>query len=173
MNAVVITTKEKTMSKNLYELSVEFKKLMAYAEMFAEGETPVELMDVIDGAEMERNEKIENCGKYYKSLMADAKHWKEEETRIAKERKQFEAKAVKVAEWLGLNMGKEAFKTPSVSISAHLDVSVVYDGKPADIPDEYKRPKTGTEVDKPAVTEALKNGEMLSFAHLVEKKRIK
>lgn len=161
------------MSKNLYELSVEFKKLLAYAEMFEEGEAPVELMDVIDGAEMERNEKIENCGKLYKSFMSKAKQWKEEESRIAKERKQFEAQAVKIAQWLGLNMGKESFKTPSVSISAHLDVSVVYDVKPADVPDAYKREKTVIEVDKPAVTEALKNGEVLSFAHLVEKKRVK
>jgi hypothetical protein len=165
--------KGEKMSKNLYELSVEFKKLMAYAEMFAEGEEPVELMDVIEDAEMERNEKIENCGKLYKSFVTSAKQWKEEEQRIAKERKQFEAQAVKIAEWLGLNMGKEAFKTPSVSISAHLDTSVVYDAKPADIPEEYKREKTVTEVNKPAVTEALKNGEVLSFAHLVEKKRIK
>ena len=161
------------MSKNLYELSVEFKKLLAYVDMFSEGDAPVELMDVVEGAEMERNEKIENCGKLYKSFTAKAKQWKEEEARIAKERKQFEAQAVKIAQWLGLNMGKESFKTPSVSISAHLDVSVVYDAKPADVPEEWKREKTVIEVDKPAVTEALKNGEVLSFAHLVEKKRIK
>ena len=161
------------MSKNLYELSVEFKKLIAYAEMFSEGEEPVELMQVIEEAEMEREEKIKNCGILYKSFMAKAKIWKEEEQRIAKERKGYEKEAVKMAQWLGLNMGKETFKSPEVSISAHLDVSVVYDSKPSDIPKEYKRIKEVEEVNKPMVTEALKNGEVLSFAHLVEKKRIK
>jgi hypothetical protein len=161
------------MSKNLYELSAEFKKLIAYAEMFSEGEAPVELMQVIDEAEMERDDKIKNCGILYKSFMAKAKQWKEEEQRIVKERKGYENEARKMSEWLGLNMGKETFKSPEVNISGHLDVSVVYDVKPAEVPAEYKRIKEVEEVNKPMVTEALKNGEALSFAHLVEKKRVK
>ncbi len=161
------------MPKNLYELSVEFKKLLAYAEMFSENETPVELTQVIEDAEMDRNDKIEGCGIVYKSYMAKAKQWKEEEQRIAKERKQYEAKANNIKEWLGLNMGDEAYKSPRVSISAHVDVSVVYDVKASEVPMTFQRRKEGFEVDKPAVAEALKNGEVLSFAHLVEKKRIK
>jgi len=158
---------------NLYELTTDFKKLMAYAEMFAEGETPVELTQVIEEAEMERGDKIEGCGILHKRYTAKAKEWKSEEDRIKKERQHFEREADKIAEWLGVNMGKEKFSSPEVSISAHLDKKVVYDVKPSDVPEEYQRTKEVKEIDKPAVSEALKNGEVLSFAHLVEKKRIK
>jgi len=160
-------------NKNLHEMTSEYKSLLAYSEMFSEGEAPVELTKVIEEAEMERGEKIENTALLIKMLSNKAKEWKDEEDRIKKERVGYEKEVDKLKQWLGLNMGKETFKSTKVNVTGHLDVSVVYDVKPIDIPDEYKREKVTQEVDKPAITEALKNGEVLSFAHLVEKKRVK
>ncbi len=158
---------------NLYELTSEYESLFAYFDMYEDGEAPVELQQLLSGAKMDMEEKIENTGIYAKRIKADIAKWKAEEDRLKKERFAMEKRYAGLVSWLGQNMGKNNFKSPRVNITA-LDVSVVYDVKDAEVPEEYKRDrKPSREVNKPMVTEALNNGEVLSFAHLVEKKRVK
>ena len=158
----------------LYEIDSWLGKLLAYVDHLAEnGQDDVELEKLIKEAEQSRADKIENVGRYIKQLDAEAEQWKAEEARIAKERKAKEARSASLKAYLGSIMGKEKYSSPSVNISGHLDVSAVYTAKVSEVPEEFIREVTRKEVNKPAVNEALKNGEVLSFAHLVEKKRVK
>ena len=67
-----------------------------------------------DELQMERTQKVENIGCYYKNLVAEAKAMKEEEANLAQRRKAVENKAERIKSLLAYALKGEKFESPKV-----------------------------------------------------------
>ena len=124
--------------------------------------------------QMEREQKIENMALWHKNLTAEAAAIRAEEINLAARRKDIEAKAEKLKEYLHEALGGDPFKTPRVVCSFRKSQKV-------EIPDEaefirimqenqhfeflsYKPPT----VNRTAITQAIKAGQTVEGAELVK-----
>lgn len=80
-----------------------------------------------DELQMERRQKVENIGCYYKNLMAEAKAMKDEETTLAQRRKAVETKAERIKNLLAYALRGEKFESPRVRCSYRKSKSVQVD----------------------------------------------
>ena len=80
-----------------------------------------------DELQMERTQKIENTGCYYKNLIAEAKAMREEEASLAKRRKAVENKAERIKNLLAYALKGEKFDSPKVRCSYRKAKSVQLD----------------------------------------------
>lgn len=80
-----------------------------------------------DELQMERRQKVENIGCYYKNLVAEAKAMKEEEANLAKRRKAVENKAERIRNLLVYALKGEKFESPKVRCSYRKAKSVQVD----------------------------------------------
>lgn len=120
--------------------------------------------------EMERDEFYEGIALSIKNLDADAKAIREEEKALAERRKALEKKAENRRVFLEGILAGEKFKTSKVAISYRKSTAVKLDEGFTEWATEnkqylrYKEP----EVDKAALTVALKNGIEIPYASLEE-----
>lgn len=118
-----------------------------------------------------RDEKIENIGLWIKDLKAEASALKAEKDALAKRQKTAENKAERLTNYLQMMLEGEKFKTPRLSVSYRASKAVEVDneflGWAMANGEQYLRYKE-PEVDKTAVKEALKKGEV-PHAALVER----
>ena len=130
--------------------------------------------EIIDAEKLEQlqmqfNDKVEGIALWIKNLVAEAKMIKEEKDNLAARQKVCENKAESLKKYLGQALAGEKFKTPKVSISYRKSESV----EVADV--EFLSPeylKFKPEADKTKIKEALKAGEVVEGAMLVEKNNI-
>ena len=127
---------------------------------------------------MEREEKIENMALWYKDLMAEATAIKAEETNLAARRKACENKAERLKSYLSELLEGSKFKTPRVACSFRASKALQIQDETAFIQSmiesqhfEYLKYANPT-VDKTAITNAIKTGQIVPGAELVEKKNI-
>lgn len=80
-----------------------------------------------DALQMERTQKIENIGCYYKNLVAEAKAMKEEEANLSRRRKAVENKAERIKNLLAYALKGEKFESPKVRCSYRKAKSVQVD----------------------------------------------
>lgn len=80
-----------------------------------------------DELQMERTQKIENTGCYYKNLIAEAKAMKEEEANLAQRRKAVENKAERVKNLLAYALNGDKFESPRLRCSYRKAKSVQVD----------------------------------------------
>lgn len=119
---------------------------------------------------MERNQKIENVALWYKNLISDAEAYKHEKDVFIAKQKAAENKAEQLKEYLKKAIQGEKFTTTKVAISWRKSEAVeVKDW--TQLEEEYLRYKE-PEVDKVKLKKALKNGELIYGAILLEKQNI-
>lgn len=129
---------------------------------------------LLDRLEMERNEKIESLLLYAAQLTADADDIAEYVAKLNARAKAKNTKAASIKEWLCSEInryGDKRFETQRIKavISTRSKVNII------DIdllPEKYIRVKTETTPDKTAIGAAIKAGETISGAELVESKSL-
>ena len=129
--------------RTLYELTEDFKQLLAMAE--DENEDIEVILSTIEGVDYEIELKAEGYAKVIKELEARAEAIKKEEDRLTGMR-----------ETIANNI-----KRMKVTLQQSMEVT----GKTKFKPDKYLIPQPA-EVDNAAIKELLKNGKVLDFAHL-------
>lgn len=80
-----------------------------------------------DELQMERTQKVENIGCFYKNLVAEAKAMREEEANLAQRRKAVENKAERIKSLLAYALKGERFESPKVRCSYRKAKSVQVD----------------------------------------------
>lgn len=113
--------------------------------------------------------KVEACGCYIKNLQAEAEMLKAEEQALAKRRKAIESKEKWMRDYLLANLqefGEAGFSAKAKVSTRKSEAVQVLDV--SQIPDEYMRVKTTATPDKAAIKKALKNGESVPGAAIVQ-----
>lgn len=123
-----------------------------------------------DELQMERKQKVENIGCYYKNLVAEAKAMKDEETTLAQRRKAVENKAERIKNLLAYALRGEKFESPKLRCSYRKSKSVQVDDGfiawaqvHADDLLTYKEPTP----NRTAIKEALADGREIEYAEIV------
>lgn len=158
---------------SLYELDQAVLTVLENGLVFDE-ETGEILFDSdnFDALEGERNEKLESVALYIKSLDADAAAIRAEEKSLAERRGVKERKAERLRDYLTRSMesfGDTKLETPRVALSFRKSVAVEIEDE-ALIPQvwvNYKR-----SIDKAGIKKALKSGEFVNGAQLVERQNL-
>lgn len=130
---------------------------------------PQAFFDTMEGIEGEIEDKADGYACVIAKLNGEAKAIKEQEERLSKRRKAIEGNIKHMKDVLQDAMeetGKTKFKTTLWSFGIQNNpASVVIDTDDMDaVPSIYV--KTVREFDKSAIKDAIKNGEVIDFAHL-------
>lgn len=146
---------------SLYEINAELLSL-------TDSETG-EITDwsAFEALQLARDEKIENIALYHKNLLAEAAALKAEEKSFAERRKRAENKADSLKRYLDTALQGQKFNTVKVAISYRKSTSVEVDE--TKLPANWLREVPATHVvDKVEIAKALKAGEEIDGATLVE-----
>lgn len=153
----------------LYEVNAALEELLNQQDPET-GELTCDL-DQLDALMMERDEKLEGLALYVKNADAEAKAIREEEKALAERRRSLENKAERAKGFLAEQLAGEKFSTPKVAVSYRKSKAVEIN-ETAFWPwavdhTEYVRRKD-PEPDKAAISAALKSGQEIPGAELVE-----
>ena len=131
-----------------------------------------EVVDIrmLEELQMERDSKIENIALWIKNLLSDAEELDREKKKLADRQRISENKAKSLKEYLSRFVNGEKFKTPRVSISWRKSESVSVDDI-SSVPDRFLK-YSDPAPDKTAIKKAIKSGEDVPGARLIEGKNI-
>lgn len=132
-----------------------------------------EILDIarFDDLQIEYEEKIENIALWIKTLNADAEAYKNEKNAFAEREKKARNKAESLKQYLTDTLNGRKFTTLSVDINWRKSTSVEVDE--TKLPANWLREIPATHVvDKVEITKALKAGEAIEGATLVERNNI-
>ena len=155
----------------LYELT-EMQRQVLDGMMVVDAETG-EVYDLMNADDLgERfEEKVEALACYLKELDAWAEACRNEEKKMAARRRVVEARADHFRRYMlaCLNeAGERKVDTPKACVTTRRSKAVeVYDEK--ELPDDYLRVKTTVEIDRKAITEAIRSGLVVPGATLVDR----
>lgn len=128
-----------------------------------------------DELQMERTQKVENIGCFYKNLVAEAKAMKEEEANIAQRRKAVENKAERIKNLLIYALNGAKFESPRLRCSYRKASSVQVDDsfiswarENADDLLTFKEPTP----NKTAIKAALAEGREIEHAEIVTRESL-
>ena len=158
---------------NLYEVSKEFEELLQQAEMLAEdagGEIPEGLAIMLDNAEMNLHEKLDNIIRYCKSLRADADALKKEAEMLRFRRDQKERKIAALESWVE-TCGIEKWESPAGVISSRKSQAVEVD-LDAHIPHQFLVVKTTETADKVGLKAYIKAGNIVDGVRIIERRSV-
>lgn len=123
-----------------------------------------------DALQMERTQKVESIGCYYKNLVAEAKAMRDEEASIAQRRKAVENKAERIKNLLAYALKGEKFESPKVRCGYRKAKSVQVDDSFIDWAREhaddlltFKEPTP----NRTAIKAALEDGRAIEHAEIV------
>lgn len=132
-----------------------------------------EILDeqAFEALQMERNDKLENIALWVKNLLSEAEALKAEEKAFAERRKAAENKAESLKRYLDSALKGQKFNTTKVAISYRKSTAVEVDE--SKLPAKWLRvvPETHV-VDRVEIAKALKAGETVDGAVLVERNNI-
>lgn len=155
----------------LYEINEQILRCVKDGDMVVDTETG-EVIDMaaLDALQMERDEKLTNIGKWILDLKADAKAIREREISLAERRKAKENKAEQLMDYMNMILAGKKFECADFKASYRKSQAVeVTDAEK--IPAPYlivQEPK----VDKSGIKKALKAGEDIPGAKLVERNNL-
>ena len=155
----------------LYEINEQILRCVKDGDMVVDTETG-EVIDMaaLDALQMERDEKLTNIGKWILDLKADAKAIREREISLAERRKAKENKAEQLMDYMNMILAGKKFECADFKASYRKSQAVeVTDAEK--IPAPYlivQEPK----VDKAGIKKALKAGEDIPGAKLVERNNL-
>jgi hypothetical protein len=136
------------------------------------GEIADDMADELEALDMKRAEKIENVACYIKNLDAEAEAIKREEKRLAERRKSAESKAERLKQYLAYALhGEEVYSSARVKLSWRKSESVEVESVDL-LPEEFRRIKTTVDADKTAIKQAIKSGEDVAGACIVERRNL-
>lgn len=128
-------------------------------------------IDKFDNLQIEKNDKLENIALFYKNLLAEAQAFKAEKDVFADKQIRAEAKADSLKKYLDTALHGNKFGTVKVDISYRKSSSVEVDDVEL-LPADYKKSVTTITADKVSIAKALKVGEEVTGAKLVENNNI-
>lgn len=155
----------------LYEINEQILRCVKDGDMVVDTETG-EVIDAaaLDALQMARDEKLTNIGKWILDLKADAKAIREREISLAERRKAKENKAEQLMDYMNMILAGKKFECADFKASYRKSQAVeVTDVEK--IPAPYliiQEPK----VDKAGIKKALKAGEEVPGAKLVERNNL-
>lgn len=156
----------------LYEIDEQIRNCIRIDEKSAVDTLTGEVIDLekLSLLKMERSEKIRNIALWIKNLKADAKALKEEKEGFYKRQKVAENKAAQLESYLANVLDGEKVKETEFAIGWRKSKAVT-------ITDEKKLPEIfliaqPPKVDKTAIGKALKDGEYVPGAELIENMNI-
>jgi len=156
------------MSLKLYELTQTYQDILDL-------DLDIESLETVLGSLTDTvQEKAENIGKLIAQLNAEAEAYRVEIDRLNTKKRMAESKADQVKSYLDYNlkqMGIAKLETPLFKFSYRKSESVVIDDTEA-LNDTYKRFKTVVDIDKVAIKLAVKNGLVVTGAHIEEKQNL-
>lgn len=124
----------------------------------------------LDALELERDKKAEGVALWIKELAAEADALKREKQAFAERQKSAESKMESLKKYLTGYLNGQKFKTTKVAISFRKSEQVQVEAG-AFLPDEFMRYKE-PEVDKTALRAALKAGQVIEGASLIQNTNI-
>ena len=159
------------MSMSLYEIDQAILDL-------ADPETgEIEDFTRLDELQMERDRKVENIALWIKDLEAEATAIKAEENSLAERRHGLEKKITSLRGWLAYALDGRKFESPLASIRFRRSTAVEVEDEEAltqwceaQRPDLLKEVRP--EVSRMAVRDALRRGEHIEGASLVEHQNV-
>lgn len=129
-------------------------------------------LEAIAALEMERDEKLENLGCWYKQLLAEADALKAQKTAYAEREKSKRNKAESLKTYLADYLGGKKFETAKVALTFRRSEAVEFDkAYLRSVPTEYLKFKE-PELNKTAVKKAIKAGESVPGCELVVKNNL-
>lgn len=155
----------------LYELAQNYAQLL---EMADDMESDA-LVDTLEALQGEIEEKAENIAKLIKNLEADAKIIKEEEQRLAERRRAIEAKVERLKAYLQEQLevaGLQKVKRPTITVAIQANPPSVEIADEKLISSEFMIPQPA-KIDKKAILERLKNGEIIPGCSLKQTKGVR
>jgi len=154
----------------LYEIKKEIMEILADDDVDLSDPQTIARLTAI---KMEQKEKISNIARLYKSLEAEADAIEGEAKKQIHRAKSKRNKAEWLRRYLSANYIFETpFEDQYCKVSFRKSESVdVFKGVD-EIPEIYVRTKTTKEPDKTAIKNAIKAGEKIDFAVIIEKKNI-
>ena len=120
--------------------------------------------DALDSLELERDTKIENIALWIKNLKAEAEAVKKQKEAFYSREKALTNKAERLKEYLANNLMGEKFKTDRVVLSWRKSQAVEVD----DNFNDERFIKYEPKISKSEIKDALKSGEIIEGARLVE-----
>jgi Siphovirus Gp157. len=152
----------------LYQLTDDWLKLYELMSEPADEDTEDVILDTIEGIDGAIEDKADGYAKIPTQLAGDSELLKEQIDRLTARKKAIDNNAKKLKENLQKTMeltGKTKFKTNLFSFGIQNNPAAVAIDDESEVPDEYLIPQP-SKIDKTAIKDALKAGEILSFAHL-------
>jgi len=152
----------------LWEIDKNIEAILEDAIDPETGEISEDLFEQYEKLQMDRDQKVENIVCYIKDLKAEAAAIKEEKANLDKRARSAENKADRLKQYLEFCLHGEKFSSPRGSVSYRKTTKVEVDeNRLNEVPERFLRYKD-PEVDKKAVTEALKAGEDVPGCTLVD-----
>ena len=131
-----------------------------------------EILDTaaFDQLQMERDEKIENIALWIKNLRSESESLKAEAKTFTERQKRAENKAESLTKYLDSVLNGKKFKSVKAEVSYRKSTALnIQEG--AQAPEEFLRVKE-PELDKKALTDALKSGAEIAGFELIERNNI-
>lgn len=148
----------------LYEIKEVYQNLI---DMEQEG---LDVKTYIEQVEGELEEKFQNIGLVYKTLLAEAEAIKVEEKKLSDRRKALENKSDNLKQWLYtemVSMGIDKVNKPNIVLSiAKNPLKLVLNEEL--VPEQYKVPVTTITIDKSQIKDELRAGSIIPGAELVQ-----
>jgi hypothetical protein len=157
----------------LYEIAVDLQLIMTEANMEAaenEGEISEILSRKLEKLDGEKDVKIGNICRFYKSLNAEADMIKQEESKLAARRMSIGKRAESLKNYLsGFVVKGEKFSDQNSKISWRSSESVMVENVDL-IPEDYV--KVTVSADKTMLKKAIKNGDIFEGVSIVTKQNL-
>lgn len=163
----------------LYEINSALESILSNYLYFGDAMVDAETGEVLEDEaaalvikelndlQLAKSEKLENIACWIKGMDADITAMKTEEKNLSARRKALENKRERVFNWLYESLDGEKITSPRVKVSYRKTAAVDVFNM-SEIPDAFKRIKTIEEPDKTAIKEAIKAGDEVPGAALVE-----
>jgi len=125
----------------------------------------------LNALQIEKDKKIEGIACWIKNLNAEAQNIKAEEQALAERRKSKESTAERLKQYLSNVLEAMPFESPRVKITFRKSTAVNITDE-SKLADAFKKTETVVKIDKKAIGDALKLGEIVDGAELVENQNI-
>ncbi len=123
--------------------------------------------EAFDSLMMQRDEKLENIALWIKNLTADAAAYKAEKESFAEREKAALTKAESLKNYLVYALNGEAFNTTKCAVSFRKSEKIEITDE-AILPKDYVTETVTIKPDKIAIKKAIKSGQEVSGASLIE-----
>lgn len=157
---------------SIYDINAEIYNIMTTD--YDDAEQQDQSLFKLDELLLNRDEKIENVGLCVKSFTAIAEAIKAEEQTLVRRRKAIENNVERCKNYISfalLSQGENKFMKSRIAISFRKSESINITDESI-IPDEFKKEEINVKIDKIAIKQALREGEIIPGVELIENQNI-